>query len=1343
MSGFTHFKHGDCPICNGASKNCRQSQSTSLIFCRDTSVNPTGYIYRGDDVHGFGMWQASSDAEAFTSQAKDERNQQRREFLEASLRRQQQQIKQQMPAIQRDKWYRKLLDQMVLTDVDREKLLARGLTPEQIIRDGYRSLTAWQKVKKDFPPNLPGILPHGAINAHADGILCPIPNKDGLIISCQIRLHDGTDGRYRWLTSATKNNLDGVTSHLDGELPLGVFYPAEAEFLGEEIWLTEGTSIKPSITSKQLGVPVLGAASGRFDTSPETAKATIEHLSTKYSTKVLTFAVDAGDVANTCGVSQRWLSQFDLFQKLGYQCRVAWWGQVDKSFSDIDELKPLQLSDIRYLSIEEFKELCIKWGGLIPSGTDFYKATNNSTSRKTDEPTDYSQRVASAQRKLHTLSYPADLICDPAQKYLPNLVGKIPTKGIVFPKSPKGSGKSHQIEAIKQHCCGWWSEKITIPEVPELPPEQLNLLAANKQTLSKIESIVEKVWNKGLGMKFVSINARIALGREQAIRWEFTYIEDADIDGGKEEFGVKLATESIIENINEIGLCVDSLAKLKHRDWSNTLIVIDEIELVLNHISTSSTCREKRSEILQVLQDKIKESLDNGGLLIGADADITDVTCDYFKALVPNHPPFIVKHDFKGDPWSINYYTGKRDIILSQIEKHLEDPECEPIALAVDNQKEAEALSIHLIRKYPYLAREIGGLIRIDSKVTQQDYGKEFVKRPNESIQKYQPKILIYTPSLGVGCSIDIHYFGHVYGLFFGNLEPSQCRQMLARIRDSVPRTIWAKVRAGNSENEATSYLPQDIKKRLFNCHDTAMVPLEQALAKARAEVEASGIDNPEDKDILPVLIETLQKMQGADGSWNNPHVDLYCNQVARRNFSLSQLAVQLRQELIDEGHHIIDEEGDEKTNAGEAVTQAKEEIKQRESNLTANAEDIPFEDAQELKRKAARTTEEEHKINKAFLKHDLPEFELTPDFIYKSVHKDHGRWLAKVKLDWHLQNRDALANKDEKHWKSKLSQFSRGVTCLWDVRTDTPKVEAIIKSGVLDWVKADDLEAEYSSESESGQQFLKKALASKKQLWNALGITVKDDSIPIKLANRILDRLGIKLAYSTRTNAIKYYKLDEELVNDPDRKAVFEALNLKWKNEVVKMAEAKAQQSTQPVTNENNFLYKNEASSPNNKPEELAQNSVVEHTTEEWLTPKNLADTASLLSACDNPEMLADVRAAVPPYALKAACKLLPKLRLIQIKQWVLQLNSVMIAQIEETAYATQPSQQQGLVTDENLADAVALLETCQSAEMLGSLRDCFSDFVIQKACELVPLALKRWVCSWLTYWQSEAALI
>ena len=353
-SGFTLFKRGQCPICRGTSKGCRESNTTGLIFCRDSGANPTAYLYRGEDVHGFGLWQSTADADAFTSQSTESRERQRREFLESQQQQLREQIARQMPEVERNRWYQQLLDQLVLTDADLEKLLARGFTREQIITDGYKSITAWQKIGKRFPLNLPGILTNGVLNLSGDGILCPIRNLDGLIIGCQVRLHDGTQGRYRWLTSATKKNPKGATSHLNGELPVGVFEPND--FLGSSIWVTEGTSIKPSLARYRLGVPVVGAASGRFDSSRETVKASIEYLAIKYRTNILTFAIDAGDVVNRSGVPERWQQQFEFFSSLGYHCRVAWWGQVTKEHDDIDELK--DDSQIQFITLNQFLSIC-------------------------------------------------------------------------------------------------------------------------------------------------------------------------------------------------------------------------------------------------------------------------------------------------------------------------------------------------------------------------------------------------------------------------------------------------------------------------------------------------------------------------------------------------------------------------------------------------------------------------------------------------------------------------------------------------------------------------------------------------------------------------------------------------------------------------------------------------------------------------------------------------------------------------------------------------------------------------------------------------------------------------
>jgi hypothetical protein len=1240
-------KSNPCPVCGSEDGACRHSsEDENFILCHTyqdakklEKIN--GFICvkpsHGSHTASFKPDNTSEWTETQRKEWKSKKDAQELKAQEAER----QQQERALSAERRHQLYSQIFEQLSLDPVTLADLERRGFSQEEIEGCGFKSVVAGQTLDQEFTHKLPGIGYDGrSLAIRHNGYLCPIFNLVGEIVAFQLRLDSSPDNnRYRWLSTPSTATLK---LYPEGENPLTVLRPY-ANAKPEGIALVEGTGAKPFLCARRLKLLVVGAAGGQWSSSPKLFKKYLEQLYYEVGgEKTITLYPDAGDVGNK-NVITRWRKVANLLVDWGWQVRFAWWGQVDKSFPDIDELKSEEYSTIRYLSIAEFKTLCVKWGGLQA------EEINNLVTL------DYEERVAQAQRRLHSLSYPVDLVCDPSKKYLPNLVGRIPTKGIVGLKSPKGSGKSHQIKLIKEHCCGHSEERIILPEAPETPPEQLELFSTKTKSSfveAPLTPQIEKVRHKGLGMNFLSINARIALGREQAIRWEFTWIEDADLEAKTEFEGAKLSTSTILENIGEIGLCWDSLGKIFGRDWSNTLVVIDEIELGLNHVATSSTCRDRRSFILHTLEHKLKECLDNDGLVLVADADLTDTSLDYLTTIAPGHPPFIVSHDFKGDPWEIDFYTGKRDVVLSQIEDWLADENCRPIAVAVDNQKEAESLSMFLMKKYPWLSQEVGGLIRIDSRVTQTDYGKDFVKRPNESIQKYQPRVLIYTPSLGVGCSIDIEYFAHVFGLFFGNLEPSQGRQMLARVRQAVPRTVWAKDRASNSENETTSYLPEEIKRRMFDYHDTtsALINLAVTIAKERTENSES------DKDLLPNLVTVLQEMMDKEsGTWNNPHIDLYCCQVARRNFALNQFAVQLRQELIDEGHRINDEEGDSKTNAGDEVRYGKEEIKRRDATLTANAKDITFEQAQEIKHKPARTTEEEHSASKAFLKRELPEVELTADFLYKAVYKDNRRWLNQAKLYWWCLNPDAIKHDDSKEWKAKLKQFSKGVPFLPDIKTYTPKVDAILKSGLFQWIDPNNLEALYCDRDEGGKQFLNKALGIRKLLKTALGITVTHDSEPVALANRILDRLGLAVRYHRKEQIngerIRYYKLDEELATDSDRQAVWSALNLRWQNEISQIAQSQSQQSSEGGQNSPKSLYNNQSSVHLNKPEELPQNPVVDHATEEWLDPENLCSMSEDFKRCDNSDELLPYFEFYPDYAIAAAVKLLP----MEFGQWVL----------------------------------------------------------------------------------------
>ena len=415
----------------------------------------------------------------------------------------------------------------------------------------------------------------------------------------------------------------------------------------------------------------------------------------------------------------------------------------------------------------------------------------------------YRSQVIKAQKKLHNLTYPINLRLD--EPFFPDLTGLIPETGIVAIKGYKGTGKTTAIKKlIKYH--------------------------------------------RDLNKRIVSITPRIALGQEQAIKWSINWINDdgytqtAEIEveltvEASRQLGLigdpeiqttkkkvttkKHSTTQSYDLADAIGLCWDSLGKLFGRDWSNTVVIIDEVELGLTHLMTSSTCRDRRPFILKVLEEKIPHCLKTNGLLILSDADLTDVSLDYFKALSPDSPIFNVINVHKPQPWKIDFYAGYKDDVLNEIidclDWEIEDNNGQlrqlRIAVACDNQKELAALEQKILEKYPHLK-----CIRIDSTTTEEDWGKDFVQHANESIITLQPQILLYSPSLGVGVSIDVPWFDAVYGLFFGQLEPSQCRQMLARVREPVPRIIWCKDANHNVEG-CRSYLPEVIKKNQFKFH--------------------------------------------------------------------------------------------------------------------------------------------------------------------------------------------------------------------------------------------------------------------------------------------------------------------------------------------------------------------------------------------------------------------------------------------------------------------------------------------------------------------------------------------
>jgi hypothetical protein len=1145
MSKFTPTSpSAPCPICQDGKGKCRSKEDEGKLFilCMTVGNATKGGLVsgfkcvnpRGKDVWG-STWVEAKEDETYSPELAQKYRQQR----EKDERRHQAFLRSGLKRGDRNLNFRRLSEGVGLSQEHRRALQARGLSNEAINRGAFFSAVPGQFIPKGIDPRTPGVSFGNKLAIGQSALACPAFDPQGNIIGIQSRLDEAIENKYRWLKGKYPSHL------CNGELPITVARPVNGKPTG--IALCEGI-LKPYIAAQIHQRIFIGASGANFASSSEQLKFYLAKVSRELETKVIEFWVDAGSVSNP-HVVRSYRKTFDLLESLDYDVRVAWWRQPKKEDKDCDEIAAD--TPIQYLSLIEFEDICIQHGGYIPS---VEKPEGEPTDEELQEQRkeEFYRRVVAAQRPLRTLTYKPDIISTPQDgRYLPSLVNEIPESGIVWLKAPKGAGKSVAIQEFKNYVCH--GQIKTGDEADGIP----------------ITEFIDKVTKR-----FNSTTPRIALGREQSIRWCYTWLGDISAN---EETTIDGIQANRINSIDDTGSTFDSFWKLSGRDFSNTVWVLDECELGLSHLALSSTLKGKRPLILRLFGEKIKECLENGGLIILSDADLTDVSVDYIRSFCPNAPIFGVEYQGNPEPWNVYFHTGKKDDVLQQIIDWL-DPDFnedyqDPIHIFVDNKEEGLALEQILLKRFPDLNTPIGGVIRIDSSVTQTDFGREFVEYPNKSIEELKPRVLISTQSLGVGVSIDIPWFKCVFGLLFGTSEPSQARQGLARVRQNVPRIVWAADKGKMEHGLRGSFFPEEIKNNLFGHHEST-----SELIGIAHELTKQSIQNECDAEFLPAFIKTLNSMMGLNNTWDNAHLELMVKFQARRNYSLSQFALQLRQELIDEGNNVVDFGCVEELGISEEIKEQKAENRVIESQLISESKIVDEDEAKKINRNPSATDKERRSATKTLMAKELPGIELTAEFIHRAYTEDKGRWKNSVRLYWNCHNLEATRERDLSNWRYKLKQFSEGAVYIPDISTLSLQCKALIESRIFQFIEQEkSAPGQYIDESPEMRGFLKWAEDNKKLLQRAFGM--KPGKSSIQFVNKLLGKVGVlmkvvKTEKLPNGNKLRWYGVDTSTLSDPDRIAILEALDRAWQirqEEKIQKEQAWLEQQTQaaldPIT--------------------------------------------------------------------------------------------------------------------------------------------------------------------------------
>ena len=372
-------RDGACPLCDHLDW-CSFTEDKLAVLCRRTEIAPPGWerTKAAKDGVGFVFVVKQNSTQQDLEQWQREREAQRKQ------REQDEKAKRakSLSLVERDRQFRKLLDQLSLSAEDNADLQRRGLTDEQIKLGGFKSVEVWQKLDWVLDHRLPGVNLDGRslnIKPGDEGYLSPIKNADGLIIGCQLRRRAQDDsGRYRWLTSATRKRPNGATSHLpNGELPITVQRPTQLK--SKAIGLVEGTGVKPFVTAQRQGQVVIGAASANFAGSKEQFKETLNKLSTELDSKEVILYADGGAIANP-HVMQQYRTSYKLATKLGFHVLVGWWDQFTKDDPDIDEL-PAD-AQVELITFAQFEGLLHREKRELEQLSAFIKETYNKVAHK-------------------------------------------------------------------------------------------------------------------------------------------------------------------------------------------------------------------------------------------------------------------------------------------------------------------------------------------------------------------------------------------------------------------------------------------------------------------------------------------------------------------------------------------------------------------------------------------------------------------------------------------------------------------------------------------------------------------------------------------------------------------------------------------------------------------------------------------------------------------------------------------------------------------------------------------------------------------------------------------------
>jgi hypothetical protein len=581
------------------------------------------------------------------------------------------------------------------------------------------------------------------------------------------------------------------------------------------------------------------------------------------------------------------------------------------------------------------------------------------------------------------------------------------------------------------------------------------------------------------------VGHRRNLLRNMAERLGLTYYEDV-VNGTDED-------QADLTDCTRLAICLDSIEKLSTRQQFD-YVILDESEQILQH-ATGSTVKPKRSGVLEYL----RHFQTTAGQVIYLDADAGRITHGYASRVLGADQLHTIVNTARPADKTFVAYDLEAELKAALFEAIRSG---QKVAVAANSIKMVKNLIQSIGLEYPEVrAFGIHGENSAEAEV------QEFIQYINERVRDVD--VLVYSPSLGTGVSIDTVHFDAVF--VFGHGQPTTHRDMLqqaGRVRHPKTKTVHCWISSQRHDKP------------------TAIALLKEQCVRNATETG------------LLIGIDAAGEMYSKD----DEYLALWADVESERNRSLNNLRDQFYAAAHADGHRLVhadDVTQAELAEAREIYNAGKELVFAQHVQQLRTVTPLAGYEAKELRQKQTHTAEEMAQLKQ----YDLCQFyEIEPADITEVLVKadDAGLRRNAARLAM-LLSPEAAAAADELERHALLpdkANYQLQAKLRREILKHIQFVQEPEKGGVTTGAMIN----MRSRTVTIPPTFAAIIQGQRAQIWSLLGLTVnKDiDLKPMQFVSAFLGQLGLKMTSKQHRvglgKRVRIYALDEAAATEARR---------------------------------------------------------------------------------------------------------------------------------------------------------------------------------------------------------------